>query len=320
MNDGLKPLWDFIASYRLVSAETGSESERSSRTSGGVSKELAVSDPVWIRVDGRRVDGHIAEKARTHCHVVAEGGESYKAPWPLVFARGNAERKYVTTRTEEAKAKFRAGDEVEFPYKGTTLKGKISRLNPKRAAVVCDDQGEWRVQYGILVRTSPERDDEPGEVLKAVAARAERLMSQHGLDGWSFQYDDASTRAGACRYDTRVISIARQYCLQASEEELTDTILHEIAHALVGWEHRHDAVWKRKALEIGCRPERCHSVNFARPKYILSCPQCKWAVRRHKRQRGLVCSRCKSKIVYRTFSDELWKEARKSAEAVAGDA
>lgn len=172
MKNGLKSLWDLIERRRLVSAESGSESERSTRTSEGISKEFAVSDPVWIRVDGRRVDGHISKKARTHCLVVAEGGELYKAPWPLVFARSDADRKHVTTRIEKAKARFRADDQVEFTVKGTTLQGKIVRLNPKRAVVVCGNHAEWRVPYRVLVRISPERKDEPREVLKAVAARA----------------------------------------------------------------------------------------------------------------------------------------------------
>ena len=281
----------------------------------GVSKELAVSDPVWIRVDGRRVAGHIARKARTHCLVVVDGGDSYKAPWPLVVARSGAERKHVTTRVDAAKARFQVGDQVEFAAKGTgtTLQGRIVLLNPKRAVVACGNDDQWQVPYAMLVRTSSDREGEPGEILEAVAAQARRLMTRHGLDGWSFQYDDASRRAGACRYDTKVISLARQYCLRAPEAERTDTILHEIAHALVGREHHHDAVWQRVARQIGCGAERCHDVGFARPRYIVSCPQCKWAATRNRRQRGLVCRQCNSRIVYTTFSDELWGWARKNA-------
>ena len=277
------------------------------------SKELAVSDPVWIRVDGRRVAGHIARKARTHCLVVVDGGETYRARWPLVLARPGAERKQVTTRTDAAKARFRVGDRVAFTREGATLRGRIDRLNPKRAVVACGNGDQWQVPYNRLVRTSPDGEGEPGEVLESVAAEAQRLMARHGLAGWSFQYDDASKRAGACSYDTKVISMAREYCLQAPEHERTDTILHEIAHALVGPEHHHDAVWQRTARQIGCGAERCHGVDFARPRYIISCPQCRWAAKRNRRQRGLACRRCHSRIVYTTFTDELWAQARKNA-------
>ena len=43
----------------------------------------------------------------------------------------------------------------------------------------------------------------------------------------------------------------------SSLDQVRDTILHEIAHALVGPGHGHDAVWKRKCREVGARPERC---------------------------------------------------------------
>ena len=57
-----------------------------------------------------------------------------------------------------------------------------------------------------------------------------------------------------------------------------NTILHEIAHALVGRGHGHDYVWRSKALEIGCDGERCHShekdIENVRYKYLATCPIC----------------------------------------------
>ena len=49
-----------------------------------------------------------------------------------------------------------------------------------------------------------------------------------------------------------------------SDDEVLDTILHEIAHALVGPQHGHDAVWRAKAREIGCTGERCVSSDSPR--------------------------------------------------------
>ena len=54
-------------------------------------------------------------------------------------------------------------------------------------------------------------------------------------------------------------------------KEIKNTILHEIAHALVGPKHGHNEIWKQKALEIGCDAERCHYVVFSKPKYKLTC-------------------------------------------------
>ena len=277
-------------------------------------KELAVSDPVWIPVDGRRVAGHIAGKSRTHCIVVVDGGASYKASWSLVSARSGAARKQVTTQVDAARARLQAGDRVEFTANGgTTLQGTIVRLNPRRAVVACGNGDQWQVPYEGLVRTAPDPQRESAQSLDAVAARARELMARHGLEGWSFQFDDAMTRAGVCRYDTKVISMAREYCLRTPEPEWTDTLLHEIAHALAGRQHHHDAVWQQVARQIGCGAERCHDVEFAQPRYIVSCPRCRWAHTRNRRQRGLACRHCDSPVVYRPYSDDLWDQARKNA-------
>lgn len=38
------------------------------------------------------------------------------------------------------------------------------------------------------------------------------------------------------------------------EEDIKDTVLHEIAHAIVGGKHHHDCVWKACCNKIGCSP------------------------------------------------------------------
>ena len=48
--------------------------------------------------------------------------------------------------------------------------------------------------------------------------------------------------------------------------------MHEIAHALVRKGHGHDAVWKAKALSIGCDGQRCgHSFTSTERPYELRC-------------------------------------------------
>ena len=69
----------------------------------------------------------------------------------------------------------------------------------------------------------------------------------------------------------RRIDLSVSYCLAATRAEIEDTVLHEIAHAIVGPRHNHDAVWKAKAREIGCAGERCHRVQHSTPKWIGEC-------------------------------------------------
>ena len=84
------------------------------------------------------------------------------------------------------------------------------------------------------------------------------LMTKHGIyPEWDFKYDRSKIRHGQAR-DTIVhgkpvkqITASRYITELSSEEGFRDTILHEIAHVLVGLHHMHDKVWLKKAKAIG---------------------------------------------------------------------
>lgn len=127
------------------------------------------------------------------------------------------------------------------------------------------------------------------------------LMSRHGLHDWAFAFDGAVRRAGLCRHPgpgrPGRISLSVHYCERNSEEDVRDTILHEIAHALVGRGHGHDDVWKSKCLEIGARPERCYreTVDMPEGRWRATCPSCGRVHSLHRRPRpvtGRFCRRC----------------------------
>lgn len=144
-----------------------------------------------------------------------------------------------------------------------------------------------------------QRSIAPQNRLESVQQEAYQLMEKHGLvqQGWRFRFDHARMRAGQCRYDTKTISISRQFAEQAPPPEVTDTLLHEIAHALTP-RRGHDQVWKQVALAIGCSGERCHSVKFSTPKYRQHCIRGCWTREVHRRRKNLVCRFCKGSVVY----------------------
>ena len=127
---------------------------------------------------------------------------------------------------------------------------------------------------------------------------ATKLMDAHGLVGWRVKLDHARRRAGQCDYTNKTISLSRLYVRHADIDHIRDTILHEIAHALVGPQHGHDAVWRQKAREIGCTATRCHSLSFARAKWVMTCPNGCFSVERHRRKSGLLCASCKSAVEF----------------------
>lgn len=96
--------------------------------------------------------------------------------------------------------------------------------------------------------------------LQLAKQKAIELMDKHGLidQKWYFQFNQRKASAGICSYRKHSIELSAPLTALAIEEDVIDTILHEIAHALVGRGHGHDAVWQRKAIEIGCNGKRCY--------------------------------------------------------------
>lgn len=122
-------------------------------------------------------------------------------------------------------------------------------------------------------------------------------LHEHGLTPeWGFKFDRAAQRAGQCRYRDRTITLSRFYVENNDEAEVTDTILHEIAHALVGGGHGHDYTWKRKCLEIGGNARRTtHGQSNVPYKWEGTCPNGHVVGRRRLTQSvrdGATCNSC----------------------------
>lgn len=141
--------------------------------------------------------------------------------------------------------------------------------------------------------------------LRDAKAIALQMMDHHGLlnQGWQFVFDNAKTRAGRCDYQARTISLSRNLPGVSGVSGVTDTVLHEIAHALVGPEHGHDATWKAKALEIGCSGERCHAYVLQEAPWQLTCPCGAISAARHKVTWDLLtnrkCRQCQNPLTAR---------------------
>jgi hypothetical protein len=84
------------------------------------------------------------------------------------------------------------------------------------------------------------------------------LTGSYGCD-WCMVWDKSVRRYGQCRYHKQEIGISKVLANINSFEETQDVVLHEIAHALAGMGHGHDAHWKRMCIKVGARPERCYT-------------------------------------------------------------
>lgn len=129
------------------------------------------------------------------------------------------------------------------------------------------------------------------------SARSE--MDKYGLYDWKLELDYAKVRAGACHFTEKKISFSRHFIKNADQQDINDTILHEIAHALVGPTHGHDKVWKNMAKKIGCSAKRCHTLEFSVYKWIRFCTNNCWEQRVHRRKSNLICKKCGSSVQYK---------------------
>jgi len=128
-----------------------------------------------------------------------------------------------------------------------------------------------------------------------------REMEWHGLlPRWSVAFDNCRTRAGVCDFHKARLSFSRHLVARAKPHEMRNTILHEIAHALAGPRHGHDAQWRRIALRIGCDGRRCHDMQLAKPRWLYCCSGGCWQERRFKRSAagGRACKACGAVCIY----------------------
>jgi len=134
------------------------------------------------------------------------------------------------------------------------------------------------------------------------------LMSKHGLTDWKLEFDNAKRRLGLCIHSTKTISLSQNYLPLRPIEETKNTILHEIAHALVGGRHGHDHVWQQKAREIGCDGNRLYSgTATVEGKYKLTCPNCGESHYRYKQPKNsnkYACRGCCDNYNNGRFSDK----------------
>ena len=137
--------------------------------------------------------------------------------------------------------------------------------------------------------------------LEDAQSLAEILMTEHKLAQWSFRFDRARVRFGCCNFTKKYISLSR-HLVELNEKSLVyDTILHEIAHALVGPKHGHDKFWKLKARELGCSAKRCHSLEFSKYKWVRFCPNLCWEQKIHRKNTNLICKNCGATVNHKSF-------------------
>ena len=137
---------------------------------------------------------------------------------------------------------------------------------------------------------------------------AKELMAKHlprnGKFNWYFKWSHAKQTFGVCSSNRRTmighIKLSKPLTELNDVTRVTNTILHEIAHAMdteIRGHSNHDWHWVKVAKSIGCDGERCYrgeDVEQPQSKYTLSCGTCGKEAPKHRKPKrsGVACGKC----------------------------
>jgi predicted SprT family Zn-dependent metalloprotease len=144
--------------------------------------------------------------------------------------------------------------------------------------------------------------------LEAAKALALQHMEAQGLlaGGWTFTFNNATRCFGICQVGFKAgvrfrrIGLSRSLTRLNTEAHVLDTILHEVAHALVGVEANHGPLWQARARLLGATPEACYEAKEVRMPYRWEgvCTKCQTVRARVMRPRKTIqsCGKCSPRV------------------------
>lgn len=129
-----------------------------------------------------------------------------------------------------------------------------------------------------------------------VRGLARAMLASYGLKDWTFTFNRRKTEMGLCLYCPKRIELSVYFIELNNDEAIRETLLHEIAHALVGPGHGHDNFWKQQCLKIGAKPERLgYAVSMPEGPWRAQCGYCGMLHHKHRKPKHMIgwfCSSC----------------------------
>ena len=130
--------------------------------------------------------------------------------------------------------------------------------------------------------------------LPRVRVWADALIRMHLDESWTFAFDHAKTRAGLCNFTAKRISLSRHIALRSDDDDVHQTLLHEVAHAIAGSDAAHGPKWKRIARELGYVGGRTHDGEIAHElaPWLGVCPAGHEHAKFRRPSRETSCAKC----------------------------
>lgn len=130
--------------------------------------------------------------------------------------------------------------------------------------------------------------------LNRVRVWAQALITMHLDASWTFDFDHAKRRAGLCDYRRKRITVSRYLAARFEDDEIHQTLLHEVAHAVAGHSAAHGPDWKRVAQDLGYVGGTTHHGETATElaPWVGSCPAGHVTYRHRRPARETSCTKC----------------------------
>ena len=141
------------------------------------------------------------------------------------------------------------------------------------------------------------------------------ILHEHGLHDWTVEFGSAYNIFGSCNHTDKVLRFSLRFAEALPWEETYDTIVHEIAHAIAGYDAGHGIVWKRIARELGVKHLSASvdvDIEFEEP-WVGTCLNGHTVTMKRAPQRVRSCAICSGG---RGFTPEFIFEWRKHGEIV----
>ncbi len=140
--------------------------------------------------------------------------------------------------------------------------------------------------------------------IDAAITLGRKLLSKHGLIDWRFKLDHAKRRFGKCNYTDKIISVSKHIVELNTVAEVSNCILHEIAHAKLTRQHGHGKRWQELAISIGCDGKEHYDpavINRPPHRWISTCLMCNKTYKAHRIRRRSIyyCPKCRVQLEWR---------------------
>ena len=137
-----------------------------------------------------------------------------------------------------------------------------------------------------------------------------------GHEKWEWGgFNNKRANCGECyvALGHRKIMLSKHYVIANPEENVRNTILHEIAHALDTEERGdswHDEHWRKWCRFVGCREERINDKAIVKYKYNDACCGSKFGRHRISSNHSYSCSSCGRSLFVKRVK-KTWAQKKK---------